>query len=94
MSKKIYVGNMNYSTTEEELQNVFAQYGTVLSIKIVTDRFTNQPKGFGFVEMEEDDAAEAAISALNDTELKGRNLRVNEAHDKRPPRRNNYDNNF
>ena len=96
MSKKIYVGNMNYSTTEEELENVFAQYGTVLSVKIVTDRFTNQPKGFGFVEMEEDDAAEAAISALNDSELKGRNLRVNEAHDKekRPPRRNNYNNNY
>ena len=88
MSKKIYVGNLNYATTEDELQNLFGQYGTVMSTNIVMDRYTNQSKGFGFVEMEADDAAEAAISALNDKEFNGRNLRVNEAKPRKP--RNNY----
>ncbi|MCD6121771.1 MAG: RNA-binding protein [Spirochaetales bacterium] len=88
MSKKIYVGNLNYATTEDELQNLFGQYGTVVSTNIVMDRYTNQSKGFGFVEMDADDAAEAAISALNDKEFNGRNLRVNEAKPRKP--RNNY----
>ena len=85
MSKKIYVGNMAYSTTEQQLTDLFSQYGTVQSVNIVVDRYTNQAKGFGFVEME-DDAAEAAISALNGKELGGRQLKVNEAMNKRPPR--------
>ncbi len=80
---------MNYATTEDQLNNLFSQYGTVLSVNIINDRDTNRPKGFGFVEMEEEDAAEAAISALNGQEYDGRNLRVNEALE-RKPRRNNY----
>lgn len=89
MSKKIYVGNMNYSTTEHELEELFAQYGSVMNVNIVTDRLTNQSKGFGFVEMEDNEAANNAISEINDKEFKGRNLKVNEAKE-RKPRRNNY----
>lgn len=80
---------MNYSTTEDQLHDLFGQYGTVLSVKIITDRETNRPKGFGFIEMEEDDAAEAAIADLDGKEYDGRNLRVNIALE-RKPRQNNY----
>ncbi|MDR2099483.1 MAG: RNA-binding protein [Campylobacteraceae bacterium] len=75
----IYVGNLSYKMTEEELEAVFGQYGTVLNAKIVLDRETNRSKGFAFVEMEDDTAANQAISELNNKEFGGRNLRVNEA---------------
>ena len=88
MAKKIYVGNMSYSTTEDQLKDLFAQYGTVVSANIVTDRYTDQSKGFGFVEMEDESAAEAAISALNSYEFQGRQLRVDVARERRP--RQNY----
>lgn len=87
MSKKIYVGNLNYRTKEEELTELFGQFGTVNSVNIIVDRETNRSKGFAFVEMEEDDAAEAAISQLNGEEFLQRQLRVNEAIDR--PRNNN-----
>lgn len=90
MAKKIYVGNMSYNTTEEELRDLFAQFGTVLSANIIIDRETRRPKGFGFVEIEEDAAAEAAISQLDGKEFGGRNLRVNEAIAKTRPARSNY----
>jgi len=90
MSKKLYVGNISYSTTEDQLEDLFSQYGTVLNVNIVTDRYTNRSKGFGFVEMEEDDAAQAAISAINSTELDGRELRVDEARERRPRQNNRY----
>jgi cold-inducible RNA-binding protein len=77
MSKKIYVGNLPFSSTEEEIRSMFAQFGDVTSVSIITDRETGSPRGFGFVEMEE--GADKAISALDNTELGGRNLRVNEA---------------
>ena len=83
MKNKIYVGNLNYSTTEEKLEEVFSAYGSVASAVIVTDKYTDQSKGFGFVEMAEESAAAAAISALNGTELDNREIRVNEAHDKK-----------
>lgn len=86
MAKKIYVGNLSYNTTDEGLEDAFAQYGTVLSARVVYDRETNRSRGFGFVEMEDDEAAEAAISALNDKPLDGRNLRVNEARERAPRR--------
>ncbi|WP_320130112.1 RNA-binding protein [uncultured Sphaerochaeta sp.] len=79
MAKKIYVGNMSYNTTEDDLRDIFTQYGNVLSATIIMDRETRRPKGFGFVEMEEDSAADAAISQLDGKEIDGRNLRVNEA---------------
>ena len=84
-NNKIYVGNINYKTTEDELQDLFKDYGEVKSVNIIVDRYSGQSKGFGFVEMESSDAATAAISALNEQEFGGRGLRVNEAHDK--PRR-------
>ncbi len=87
MAKKIYVGNMSYSTSEDSLRSLFTAYGEVVSVNVITDRFTGESKGFGFVEMAEDTAASAAISALNGRELDGRQLRVNEAHDK--PRTDN-----
>ena len=88
MSKKIYVGNLNYQTTEDTLKNQFSSYGDVLSVAIIKDRFTQQSKGFGFIEMADDDAAARAIGELNGKEIDGRKVRVNEAEDKpRPARR-------
>ncbi|MCG8572897.1 MAG: RNA-binding protein [Spirochaetes bacterium] len=82
MSKKIYVGNLNYNSTEDQLTDLFAEYGNVLSVKIIEDRFSGRSKGFGFIEMENDDEVLAAISALNGKEFDGRNLKVNEAIDR------------
>ena len=76
----IYVGNLNWNMTSEDLQNLFTPYGEVSSAKIVTDKFNNdRSKGFGFVEMSDDDAARSAISALHDTEVLGRKIVVNES---------------
>jgi RNA recognition motif-containing protein len=77
---------MSYSTTEDQLEDLFAQFGTVVSANIIMDRMTDRSKGFGFVEMEDDTAATAAISALNNTEFNNREIRVNEAMDKKPDR--------
>lgn len=77
MSKKIYVGNLPFSSTEDEIRELFSQYGTVTSVSLITDRDTGSPRGFGFVEMEE--GADEAISSLDNHELGGRNLKVNEA---------------
>ncbi|MBI9109265.1 MAG: RNA-binding protein [Spirochaetales bacterium] len=82
MSKNIYVGNISYNIMERDLEDLFSQYGEVTSVKIIIDRMTNRSKGFGFVEMQDDDAATAAISALNGTELSNRELRVNEARER------------
>ncbi|HAF85215.1 MAG TPA: RNA-binding protein, partial [Sphaerochaeta sp.] len=82
----------SYNTSEEDLRDLFAQYGTVLSANIIIDRETRRPKGFAFVEMEEDSAADAAISQLDGTDFGGRNLRVNEAIAKPRPTHNNYRN--
>jgi len=91
MSKKIYVGNISFNAGENDLQDLFAQYGEVLSVNIIVDRFTNQSKGFGFVEMADDDAATAAISALNGAQLNGRDLKVNEARERTErPRRDDF----
>jgi len=76
----IYVGNLNWSMTSEDLQELFSPYGEVTSAKIVTDKFNNnRSKGFGFVEMSDDDAARTAISALHDTDIQGRKIVVNES---------------
>jgi RNA recognition motif-containing protein len=83
MSAKIYVGNINYRTTEEGLQTLFADYGNVVSVKVITDRETGKPRGFAFVEMETEAEAEAAINALDKREFEGRMLRVNKANDRR-----------
>ncbi len=88
MSKKIYVGNLSWNTTETDLAGAFAQYGEVTSTRIITDRDTNRSKGFGFIEMAEESAADAAISSLNGTDLDGRNIRVNEAESREGGRGN------
>ncbi len=80
----IYVGNMSYDTSEEELREAFEEFGEVESVSIITDRATGRHKGFGFVEMPNDDEAQAAMDALNDKEFMGRTLNVNKAR----PRRN------
>lgn len=82
MAKKLYVGNMNYSTDESSLKQLFSSYGNVISAKVIIDRMTGKSKGFGFVEIENDDDAKKAIDALNGKEFMGRTLRVNEAMEK------------
>ncbi len=82
MSKKIYVGNLSYSTTEDGLFSVFSQFGQVVSATVIRDRLTDQSRGFGFVEMELDDDAMAAIAALNGQMIDGRRVRVNAAEER------------
>ena len=79
MSRKLYVGNLPFSATEETILSKFADCGTVESVKLITDRDTGRSKGFGFVEMSSEAEARAAIDSLNDTDFNGRPLRVNEA---------------
>ncbi len=79
----IYVGNMSFDMTEEELRQAFGEYGEVSSARIITDRETGRPRGFGFVEMPDDDAAKKAIEGINGKEMGGRTLTVNEARPKR-----------
>ncbi len=91
MSKKIYVGNLPFSTTEDEVRDLFSEYGTVGSVNLITDRETGRPRGFGFVEMES--GADEAIQALNQRDMGGRNLNVSEARprqDRRPPKRQGW----
>lgn len=88
----IYVGNLPYNVTEEELREVFSEFGEVSSVNVITDKYSGQSKGFGFVEMANNSEAEGAIKALNESSLKGRNIKVNQAkpRDKRPQRRSRY----
>lgn len=94
MAVKLYVGNLPYSTTDADLSEMFAEYGTIVSASVITDRDSGRSKGFGFVEIEEDDKAKAAIEALNGKEFGGRNLVVNEARprEERPRRDDNRGN--
>jgi RNA recognition motif-containing protein len=78
----IYVGNLSWNLKDQDLSNLFATYGEVVSAKIVTDKFTQRSKGFGFVEMANDAEAQAAIAALNGSEVDGRNIVVNESRPK------------
>jgi RNA recognition motif-containing protein len=75
----IYVGNLSWSMTDDDLMNLFTEHGSVTSAKILKDKMNGRSKGFGFVEMEDDEAAKAAIAALNETEIQGRKLIVNES---------------
>ncbi len=88
MTKKLYVGNLSYSTTDEDLRALFAQAGPVISAAVITDRATGRSKGFGFVEMETTQAAQDAITRFNNTEFQQRSISVNEA---RPPRERSFD---
>ena len=83
MMMNLYVGNLPYSATEEELRTAFAAFGEVSTVNLITDKFSGQSKGFAFVEMGSSDEAQAAIGALNDKEIGGRTLAVNEARPRR-----------
>ena len=82
MGKKLYVGNIPFTTTEDELTQLFERHGTVQSVNVITDRETGRPRGFAFVEMESEQAAQAAQRALDGSQLGGRSLRVNEAQER------------
>lgn len=91
----IYVGNLPYNITDQELEDTFAQYGAVSSAKVIIDKMSGRSKGFGFVDMPEDSEANAAIDALNGQPLKGRNLKVNQAKPRREPSsRPSYNRNY
>jgi len=79
MAKKLYIGGLPYTTTDEELKSKFSEFGSVSSANIITDKFTGRSRGFGFVEMENDEEAQSAIEKLNGSDFGGRNLTVNEA---------------
>jgi RNA recognition motif-containing protein len=83
VSKKLYIGNLPFSSTEADLKDVFGRHGAVESVNIITDRETGRPRGFAFVEMEEVNAADDAIRALDGSDLGGRNIKVNEAQARR-----------
>jgi len=82
----IYIGNLPFNLGEEDLKEIFEEYGEVASAKIISDKMTGRSKGFGFVEMEDDDSANNAIKELNNAEVGGRNIKVNESK----PRENNF----
>ncbi len=84
----IYVGNLPFKVEEEDLRKVFEAYGEVESVKIITDKFSGRSKGFGFVEMPDDEEAKKSIDELNNSELEGRNIVVNKAREKSENRRN------
>lgn len=91
MSKRIYVGGLPFKTTEEEMNKLFAEFGQVSSAKIISDKYSGQSRGFGFIEMPNDDEATAAMEKLNGAEFGGRKLTVNEARpmEARPRGNNN-----
>lgn len=88
MQKKLFVGGLSYNTQEDEIRELFAQAGEVLSANIIRDKFTNQSRGFGFVEMATEEQAADAIKRFNGTQLGGRNIVVNES---RPQEKKNFD---
>ncbi len=92
MANKLYIGGLPYSTTQDALQNAFAQAGTVVSATVITDRMSGRSKGFGFVEMSTDEEAQKAIELFNGKDFEGRTLTVNEARPMtpRPPQSNQY----
>jgi RNA recognition motif-containing protein len=79
MNTKLYVGNLSYNVTENDLQDMFAQYGPVTEVNLMLDRMSGRPRGFAFVTMETKEAADAAVAALNGKDMQGRALTVNEA---------------
>jgi RNA recognition motif-containing protein len=86
----IYVGNLHYGVGEDQLSEVFEAYGEVTSVKIIKDKFTGNSKGFGFVEMADDEAAKQAMEALNNSEIQGRAMKVNEARQREERPRRSY----
>ncbi len=87
MAKKLYVGNLSYNTTEEDLREAFSKFGEIVSVNLIVDQASGRSKGFGFVEMASDEDAEKAISSLNGTTFMDRSINVNEARPKTEGRR-------
>lgn len=83
MAKKIYVGNLSTDTKEDNLRALFSEYGNIVSLKIITDQYSGMSRGFGFIEMESEAEVKNAISSLNGHELDGKNIKVNEAYDRK-----------
>ena len=96
MSKKLFVGNLSFQTTEDDISNAFASFGAVESVSIITDRDSGRSKGFGFVEMSDDTASKKAIAELNEATVDGRTIKVMEAKPKedRPARNFNNGNSY
>ena len=90
MPKKLYVGNLSYTADDQELETVFSQYGTVISARVIIDRYDNRSKGFGFVEMEDEAAADRAVEELNGKEHMGRELKVSVARERSERPRRDY----
>jgi cold-inducible RNA-binding protein len=88
MSTKLFVGNLSFNATQEQIRDLFAAHGTVLEVDIIKDKFSGRPRGFGFVSMESKEGADAAVKALNGKDIDGRALTVNEARprEERAPR--------
>jgi RNA recognition motif-containing protein len=88
----IYVGNLSYNLTKEDLKTLFSEYGEVSEVNLITDKYSGKSKGFAFVEMPKQSEAEAAIKALNESPIKGRNIKVNQARprNERPQRKSRY----
>ncbi len=88
----IYVGNLAYTVTEDDLKEAFSEFGEISSVRLVTDKFSGKSKGFGFIEMPDNSEAEAAMGALNESSFKGRDIKVNQAkpREDRPQRRQRY----
>jgi RNA recognition motif-containing protein len=86
LTKKLYVGNLSFNSTEDDLRDLFGRHGTVDSVAVITDRDTGRPRGFAFVEMSEASAADDAVRALDGSDFGGRTIKVNEAQDRRGPR--------
>ena len=91
MEKRLFVGNLPYSMTDADLESTFSEYGTVVSATVVRDRDTGRSRGFGFVEMDTEDEAQAAQQATDGLEVEGRRLRVNEAQPRKPRQPRRYD---
>jgi RNA recognition motif-containing protein len=90
MTQKVYVGNLNYDTTEDTIRGLFAEFGQVESINVITDRYTGRPKGFAFVEMATEEEAMAAIGALNSKTVDGRDIKVDKAKPQRDRRQSDW----
>ncbi len=88
----IYVGNLDYAVTEDDLKEAFSVFGEISSVRLVSDKFSGKSKGFGFIEMPDNSEAEAAMNALNESSFKGRDIKVNQAkpREDRPQRRQRY----
>ena len=90
MSKNVYVGNLSYGTTEDTLRTLFAEYGQIESVRLITDRYTGRSKGFAFVEMSTEEAAQEAISALNGRQVDDREIKVDAAKPRPERRRSDF----